>query len=427
MNTDRNNNSKLSAVALPFLASTIVLFVVLRLIYWSHVSEEPFSDMADYINWGKHWTVGDWMMDGQFWGAYKPPGVPLLYAVVFSITGGYEVDNLRWTQLGITVVALIIFAWQLARESGTIFAGLLLVIVVALSKSSVFWSYKVGTEALSEAFLYLSLATVLWVNRDSASYYKYLILAFVTVFATFVRPNALPLVGVLVLFPLYKQFRVERWRAVRFLVAYAVVVACIWTPWIARNYAYCGQFVPLSTQGPYTFLWELGNVNLPGPDGESMVVHVNQLQEEAPRKFANDCEASHYAMGLVKLWLRENSTVYPHIIVSRLLRYANDRQIDLTKISRTKLYSALDLVLFDKTQKQIVMAAVAMVALSFFFTWARIILAGLAASIFFSALFLGDARLFEPYIPLFLFMTVAPTIPLWQWIQRKRQAVSVRI
>lgn len=410
------------AAAAALFASALLLFVAVRLVYWSNVSEEPFSDMADYIHWGRSWAAGNWMMEGQFWGgAYKPPGVPLLYAAVFALTGGHDVDHLRWTQLAISVAGLAFLAWQLVRASGTMVAGLLLILVVTFTKSSVFWSFKVGTEVLSEGLLYLSLGAALWVYRDSARPSKYFLLALVTVFATFVRPNSLPLVGVLVLFPLARQFQANRKKAVLCLVAYAVSVACIWAPWVVRNYAHCGQFVPLSTQGPYTFLWELGNVNLPGPDGERMVVHVNQLQADAQHRFANDCEASQYAMGLVKAWLKENITTYPDFIKSRLLRYTTDRQIDLTRISRSQLHPALDSLLVDKSQAQIAIAMVAALGLSLFYTWARIILAAVAATLVFSALFLGDARMFEPFIPLFMFMTLSPAIPIWKWLVHNRQ------
>lgn len=400
----------------------LLLFVIVRLVYWHHVTEEPFSDMADYIHWGRSWAAGNWMMEGQFWGgAYKPPGVPLLYAAVFAMTGGHDVDSIRWVQLAISVAGLGFLAWQLVRATGTVFAGLLLIVVVTFTKSSVFWSFKAGTEVLSEGLLYLCLGAALWAYRDSASRWKYVALAAATVFATFVRPNSLPLVGVLVLFPLLKEFRASRKGALRCMAVYALAVGCFWTPWIARNYAHCGQLVPLSTQGPYTFLWELGDVSLPGPDGERMVVHVNKLQADASKQFANDCQASQYAMGLVKLWVKENITIYPGMIGHRLLRYTTDHQIDLTHISRFQLHPDLDRVLMDKSQGQIAVAVVTTLALALIFTWARIILAGVAATLVFSAFFLGDARMFEPFIPMFLFMTVAPAIPAWRWLMDRRR------
>jgi hypothetical protein len=414
-----------AAVAVLF-ALALLLFIAVRLVYWGHVTEEPFSDMADYIHWGSSWAAGDWFMHGQFWGgAYKPPGVPLLYAAVFALTGGHDVASLRWVQLAISVAGVAFLAWQLVRATGTVFAGLLLILVVTFTKSSVFWSFKAGTEVLSEGLLYLCLGAALWAYRDSASRWKYIALAAATVFATFVRPNSLPLVGVLVLFPLLKEFRASGKSALQCALVYALAVACFWTPWIARNYAHCGQLVPLSTQGPYTFLWELGDVNLPGPNGQRMVVHVNKLQAEASKQFANDCQASQYAMGLVKVWVKENITTYPEMIGRRLLRYTTDRQIDLTHISRFKLHPDLDRVLFDKSQGQIAVATVTMVLLAFLFPWASIILAGVATTLVFSAFFLGDARMFEPFIPLFLFMTVAPAIPVWKWLMHRRRSMPM--
>ena len=412
--------SKEGVTVAALFGTALLIFVIVRLVYWNNVTEEPFSDMADYIHWGRSWAAGDWMMEGQFWGgAYKAPGVPLLYAGVFAFTGGHDVDVLRWVQLAISVFALAFFAWQLTRTTGTLLAGLLVILVVTFTKSSVFWSFKVGTETLSEAMLYLSLGAALWVWRDSASRWRYVVLAVVTVYATFVRPNSLPLVGVLVLFPLFKLYAIDKRQSVRCMAVYTLAVVCAWAPWIARNYAHCGQFVPLSTQGPYTFLWELGDVDLPGPDGKRMVVHVNQLQAEAPKRFANDCEASKYAMGLVKLWMTENIATYPALVKSRLLRYTTDRQIDLTRVSRSQLHPDLDPVLIDKTQAQIVLAAVIGLAMSVFYIWARVVFAAIMANLLFSSLFLGDARMIEPFIPIIIFLSIAPIVPLWKFIKSR--------
>jgi len=401
----------------------ILLLVGVRLIYWGSVNEIPFSDMADYIRWGQSFAVGDWMLEGQFWGGYKPPGVPLLYAGMFFLSGGFDLDHLRWMQLLIFVLCLAFLSWQLVRDSGSLLTGMLLILVVAFTKSSVFWSYKLGTETLSESMLYLSLGVVMWVSRESCNAYRYIVLALVTTFATFVRPNSLPLIGVLLLFPLISAFRLEKMRALRCLVTYILSVVFFWGPWVVRNYEYCGQFVPLSTQGPYTFLWELGDVNLTDSVGRKVSVHVNQLQAEAPKKFANDCQASQHAMVLVKYWIQENIKNYPELVIRRLGRFVTERQIDLTSISRTQLHPLLDVLLFDKGEGQIVFATVIALALSFFYTWVRIISISLAASLIFSALFLGDARMFEPYIPLFLFVGLAPIIPLWQWIQRRSHII----
>jgi hypothetical protein len=89
---------------------------------------------------------------------------------------------------------------------GWVLAGLLVILVVDCAKSSVFWNFKVGTEALPEDLLYLSPVSVLSTNRDRANLSKYLVLALITVFATFVRPDSLPMMGVLVLFPLFRFY-----------------------------------------------------------------------------------------------------------------------------------------------------------------------------------------------------------------------------
>jgi hypothetical protein len=132
-------------------------------------------------------------------------------------------------------------------------------------------------------------------------------------------------------------------------------------------------------------------------------------------------------MSLVKLWLKENISTYPGFIKSRLLRYATDRQIDLTRISRVQLHPVLDPVLFDKTQVQIAVAAVSTIALSLFYIWARVIMAAVFVVLIFSALFLGDARMFEPFIPITIFMALAPAIPFWQFLKRRLQTPTLEM
>ncbi|KXW55839.1 hypothetical protein [Ferrovum sp. PN-J185] len=400
----------------------LVLLVAIRITYWSSINETPFSDMADYIFWGKRWSVGDWMMKGQFWGAYKPPGVPLLYASIFYLTNGFNIEYLKWMQLIILVLSLTLLSVQLFKMSGTFILSLLLILVVAFSKSSVFWSFKVGTESLAESMIYLSLGVTIWVYRDNYNPYKYLVLALVTVFSTFIRPNLLPLVVVLVLLPLFKLFSLNKIKAYKLFFIYILTVICLWSPWIVRNYVYCGQFVPLSTQGPYTFIWELGRISLIEDNGQHISVHVNQLQADASKRFINDCQANRYAMGLVKLWIKQNIKVYPELIFSRLVRYATDRQIDLTHISRFNLNPWLDRFLFDKSQLEVVFSLISSIILSFYFVWARIIASGILATILFSSLFLGDARMFEPFIPISIFMLLAPVIPLWKMIKQRLES-----
>jgi len=80
------------------------------------------------------------MLAGQFWGAYKPPGVPLLYAAMFFFTGSYDVDLLRWMQLLIFVMSVAFLAWQIIKDSESLLTGMLLLLTIALTKSSVFWS-----------------------------------------------------------------------------------------------------------------------------------------------------------------------------------------------------------------------------------------------------------------------------------------------
>jgi hypothetical protein len=402
-----------------FFLVVAALFVGTRLYYWGHISEAPFSDMADYVSLGREFAEGQWLLHKQFWGAYHTPGVLLFHAAVINLTGSRSIEALRISQLVFLGATLLFLAWQLKQTSGTALTGALLLLVVAVSKSSVFWSYKVGSESVSEAWLYLTVGIALWVYRGNAQAWKYFVLGLIVMFGVFVRGNSLPLVGVLVLFPLFRLVKADKKKAAICAVSYALAVFCIWAPWVGRNYMYCEQFVPLTTQGPYTFLWEFGTIEAKIKDGRRVVTSVNQLQADATKQFPNDCKASQFASEVVRGWLTEHLNQYPAIIEDRLVRYATDHTEYLTKVSRTELHPKLDRVLIDKSGAMVVCAMVAGLVLSAYYAWARIVFSAVVLSVMFSALFLGYPRMFEPYVPLATFIALSPIIPLWNYIKRK--------
>jgi hypothetical protein len=402
-----------------FFLIVAALFCGTRLYYWAHISETPFSDMADYVNLGREFAEGQWLLHKQFWGAYHTPGVLLFHAAVINLTGSLSIEALRVSQLVFLGTTLLFLAWQLKQTSGTALTGALLLLVVAVSKSSVFWSYKVGSESVSEAWIYLTIGAALWVYHGYTQVWKYFVLGLVAMFGVFVRGNSLPLVGVLVLFPLFKLVRTNKKKAAICAVGYALAVFCIWAPWVGRNYMYCEQFVPLTTQGPYSFLWEFGTVEVKIKDGRKIVTSVNQLQADAVKQFPSDCKAGQFANEIARSWLMEHLSQYPAIIKNRLVRYVTDRTEYLTKVSRTELHPKLDRILIDKSGVLVVCAVLAGLVLSVCYAWVRIVFTAVVVSVMFSALFLGYPRMFEPYVPLVTFIALSPIIPLWHYIKRK--------
>ncbi len=121
-----------------------VVFWSLRILYWQNTEEVPFSDMADYI------AVADNILNmgafghSAFWQSYKPPTLPLFIAVLKFFWGQESLmTSWHWVVGGITYTAAWLVSREIFRQASSVFLASMFLFAVALSKSSIFWSYKI--------------------------------------------------------------------------------------------------------------------------------------------------------------------------------------------------------------------------------------------------------------------------------------------
>ena len=398
------------------------LFWSLRLAYWSTTEEEPFSDMADLIAIASAFLKDGSLGMGEFWRAYKVPVVPIMMAMVFAIAGEANLDAWRVAQTLFVFLAATWLAREIYLRSASHMLALGLLCCVALARSSIFWSLKPATESVAEGFVYLIPACALWHGRrlDGISAFT---LGSVMVAAMLARPNFLILLFILGLwvFWLHGANRNTDSKTGAVIAAFLLGVCLAWSPWIVRNYALYGIFVPISTQGPYTFLWELGQITATLPDGTKVETTVQKLQDDAGRDFKNDHQAARYAEGLARSWLRENWKLYVRLVASRAWQQLADTTEYLTKVPRDRLFTSGFEPLLDKWPPVLILGLLGLVAFSVGRLWALPIALVPWCLWPFGALFIGYSRMFEPLVPLVSFGTVVLVYLTVQAFQKNKR------
>jgi hypothetical protein len=386
------------------------LFAGLRIAYWNTVTEVPFSDMADYLNIAKGVLHDGSFKFDSFWMSYKPPTLPAFGAGVFLLAGSE--DLLVWrvalgfmTLLGLSWASYEVYALTKRR-----WLGILLLLIVAISKSSIFWSLKFATEGTSEMLNYWSVALFLCALRTKRVT-PFFALGVTLTAAVLNRPQSLPILPlVFLLMILVLRLRAQhiangRLTNSRILpAAFILGVALCWTPWLVRSWRLYGHVVPFSSQGPYSFLWELGQVTNSAGD----VSDIDTLQREAAKRFANDYEAEQYAQSFVTYWIKTHYREYPALFTYRLERSFDEPGIDLSHVPRTTLFGDyLDRILLDKSKLLAIPGILGLVALAFIQLELAVLLIVALAPWLFGALFISSPRLLEPYIPLILYANSA--------------------
>lgn len=420
-----------------FLAA-FAAFWVLRAAYWSRVDEAPFSDMANFDAVARGIVTSFDFKWSEFWRSYTTPSLVAARALQITLFGD---GMLAWQifQSGLACAGLAWLALELVRATGSRGLALTLVVLVALSQPSIFWSLKLSREGFHEAATYFTAASVLFALRRPG-WLAWTGVGLILAVNFLNRPNAIlvvPVVAFVVLVALrgHATARPARLRALtdpvrlRALLAMAIGIAILWTPWIVRSVRIYGEPVPLSTQAPYTALWSLGEVRVRLDDGTEVVTHVNTLQADAARDFPHDLAASRYANRIAAAWMREHLTELPRIFTQRIRISVAEREEHLTRVPRDRLFgNATDRLLIDKRKGWIYTGAFGLLVLPVLYGWGFLVLAAAALLPWLSAAALVPyARMLDASIPLILFGNVAWLVLVWRgWVGRATRSARAR-
>lgn len=334
----------------------------IRVLYWTQISEAPFSDLRDYVDVGRN------IYEHFFWGAspayptYFAPTTPAFIALSMLIGGeaGYE-WVFRFLVQGITFAGIILLALEIIRVTQCRYFGYALLVIVALCRPSVFWSYKTGTEPVSEALLLLTIALALRALRTHG--WRSAMLAAMTGTALGLgRPQFLPavfLMGLTLALWIGRTGSPDSRRILGFApmpsirqgLAFGIGMLIVWTPWVVRNYQITHDIVPLGTSGAESFLWEFGGSAIGRQTYTSLTLSDGSVVTEFGRlalrrrvaHLPTDFERNKQMQLVAKAWIAANWRDLPALALARLIHYTRARGASgLTVVSRERLFGEKD-------------------------------------------------------------------------------------
>jgi hypothetical protein len=410
-----------------------LLFWALRLRYWTTTFEVPFSDMADFERVARGLLRKGSFAFGPFWQSYKPPILPLLRAteILFFGEGLWPWRILQSTLVFVGVGWLAGEILLTTRRFALFWA---LALTVALSKSSIFWSLKVATEGVAEAFLYLSIAAILCALRRPTLVRAFAAGAILTM-ASLNRPNTMLALPLFLLTLFWDDWRragtagsprpTRLRRALRRPGICLLACALVWGPWLVRTHRLYGAFLPFNTSGALAFIYGVWTIEVPTDDGQWVTKSYPEILTTAPARFKNDYELDKWGRRAVRHWMARNWRTLFKLVPVRALETVADRDVQLTKVSRLQLYPpALNRLLLDKSLLAVAAGILGLCALPLVVDRRLFWLGLVSIPAWASTLPLqSNCRLLEPSLPIFLFGCVAWPYALLR-IPGARRAVS---
>ncbi|UGV25856.1 hypothetical protein E0H22_09250 [Rhodopseudomonas boonkerdii] len=434
------------------LLALAAMFWGTRILYWLQISEAPFSDLLDYVNVARNIYTHFFWGENPSLSTYYAPTTPAFIALSLVIGGeaGFEwvfrflIQCLAFASL----LLLCIEIFLLTRNQHHAYA---LLIVVALCRPSIFWSYKLGTETVSEALLWLTMAAGLRAIRTKG-WQAAMFAGSAGLALGLGRPQFLPavlLMGLTIVLCASFNGRIASPRiagllprtALRQGFAFAVGVLIVWSPWLVRNHRITHNIVAVGTSGTDSLLWEAGG----GPIGRQTYTSlalsdgtvITEFGLPALRQWVahlpTDYERKQRLQLVVDAWLRANWKEFPELVTKRLLLFASQRGPSaLTTVSRERLFGeadrpawarmtrALNVILFDKSTATswIALAGAAIAALTLGGAgWVLATMAIVPAIV--AACVIGIERSVEPLIPLQLWLAFFAMATAFAWLRRR--------
>jgi 4-amino-4-deoxy-L-arabinose transferase-like glycosyltransferase len=244
--------------SLAALVAILLLGLGLRLDYaWE--GRAPVYDAAAYaaiaanLDRGHGFTVGK--------AATQPsdnysPGLPLLAAAVYKVSGGVH-ERLARLILAMIGALSVLFAYLIGRRLSGPAAGLIGAAAIAIYPALLEYQGMLMSEPLAAALLSGSVLAMLWAGDRTASSsalrwsgsWPWLVPGLLLGATAMVRPEYLAVTALLALVVCARRAQADWRRSLAQAAILAAGVALVIAPWTIRNAEALGRFVPISTGG----------------------------------------------------------------------------------------------------------------------------------------------------------------------------------
>ena len=181
--------------------------------------------------------------------AFRPPGISIVWAGLYRVFG-HRYDVVRITQCLVTT-ASILQVYSIGRRCFNETVGLLAAAGYAVYPSALFYTTRLGSEALATFwFLWFIDSCLRFAERPS--YSRGVWAGTLLGISSLSRPNLVVMIPLLVVWAIW-QFRKQRGAMTQALLIPLVAIAVL-IPWWVRNYVVFHRFIPISTMGGMVLL-----------------------------------------------------------------------------------------------------------------------------------------------------------------------------
>ena len=236
------------------LAAVLIVAVGLRIGFAVDPQRPQEPDSIGYARIAKSLEAGNGFQEGGFKAHLQEasnysPGLPLLIAGIYAVTGGPHLELARIVLALIGSLA-VLFAFLIANRLSGPGAGIGAAVVVAGYPALLQYQGMLMTEPLAVTLLAGGILAFLWAG-DGRAVWAWALPGLLFGLMTLVRPEYLPYGLVLALVALLLlRIRAAAWAPG--LAAAAVLIAAFLlpiVPWTIRNAIVLDRFVPVSTGG----------------------------------------------------------------------------------------------------------------------------------------------------------------------------------
>lgn len=305
------------------LVIIVVLAALARAIFWVAVvgRDAPLrGDEVDYNRLAVSLAEGrGFVTDRGEPTATRPPLFPLLLAGLYRVFGP-SVAAARMLQIALGAL-IVLLLYALARRIFSPSVGLIAAALAAANPSLVFISSYLLVENLYIALLLAALLVLGGALERQPSWGRCVAGGLLFGSSCLARPNAFPFA----LFVIGSYLILGRGRAAGRLARSAVLVAALAAavaPWVLRNEAQLGHFVPFTTHGGLTFYQGNNRLAWDEPSYRGGVAPLEALPGlERMKNLAGEVERDREAWRLGRTFIRDNRKIVPGMAASKFLRF----------------------------------------------------------------------------------------------------------
>ena len=286
------------------IKTILIVAFLLRVIWACFIPVSPVSDSFLYNEFAKSIAAGNgYAFPNDDITVYWPVGTSAIYAVFYKLLG---VSHLPIVIFNVIIGVLIVWlSYAIAHRYLGQKSAQITAILVACWPILIEFTTILASELI---FIFLVLAAVyVWGTKTLNPFLRAFIWGAFICAATYVRPTALPLLGLL---PALAWFAEGNIRAciTSFCIA-TLTAAILFSPWVYRNYQQFGEFVLVSANGGVN-LWMGNNANSNGGYTELPNIDVKH-------NVKNEVDRDHYFKREAIQFIKDNPQAYVKLAALR--------------------------------------------------------------------------------------------------------------